>query len=143
MVGSSHGQFSPDARRSKGIAAYARQFVVPEEDVPEVLAGMIGPTLSEEALQAAGGAAWWHPALSARDRSVAVISALVSQGGVEARLRSHVRLALREGLTEDALVALIALLAVYVGFPRASVAIELIREECAATAETASTNVVT
>jgi 4-carboxymuconolactone decarboxylase len=136
------GQFSGVSRRNRGISAFARQFAVPEEEVSVVLAGIVGPTLSEEALQAAGGAAWWHPALSARDRSVAVISALVSQGGVEARLRSHVRLALREGLTEDALVALIALLAVYVGFPRASVAIELIREECAATAESASRNVV-
>jgi alkylhydroperoxidase/carboxymuconolactone decarboxylase family protein YurZ len=69
--------------------------------------------------------------MSLRDRSLIVVAVLVSQGGVEARLRPHVRWAIDHGATADELEALATLLAVYVGFPRASVGIEVIREELA------------
>jgi alkylhydroperoxidase/carboxymuconolactone decarboxylase family protein YurZ len=65
------------------------------------------------------------------------LAALVSQGGVEERLRVHVRWALDHGVTPDELEAMGALLAVYVGYPRASVAAEMIREVLAEQGEPA------
>ena len=49
-------------------------------------------------------------------------------------LRGHTRWALDHGLTPDELEAMATLLAVYVGYPRASVAIEIIRDVVAAEA---------
>jgi 4-carboxymuconolactone decarboxylase len=66
--------------------------------------------------------------LTLRERSLVVVAALAAQGGVEGRLRSHVRWALDHGATPDELDALVALLAVYAGYPRASTASEVIRE---------------
>jgi len=55
----------------------------------------------------------------------------VAQGAVDDRLRGHVRWAVEHGSSRDELEALVTLLAVYVGFPRASVAMEVVREELA------------
>jgi alkylhydroperoxidase/carboxymuconolactone decarboxylase family protein YurZ len=57
------------------------------------------------------------------------VAALIALGGVEERLRGHVRWALEHGVTPDELDALVALLAVYVGFARASTAAEVVRDE--------------
>lgn len=38
----------------------------PSNEVPATFAARVGPVFAEEALQAAGGAAWAHPALIAR-----------------------------------------------------------------------------
>jgi 4-carboxymuconolactone decarboxylase len=83
--------------------------------------------MAGEAVQAAGGA-WVEDCLSLRDRSLVVVAALAAQGGVEERLRTHVRWALEHGVTPEELDAALALLAVYVGYPRASVAMEVIQE---------------
>jgi 4-carboxymuconolactone decarboxylase len=69
--------------------------------------------------------------LSLRDRSLIVVAALVAQGGLEARLRGHVRWALEHGSSREELEALVTLLAVYVGFPRASEGMEVVRDELA------------
>ena len=114
-------------RTSRGRAAYASQFGLPENEAVELLETIVGKRMAEEAVQAAGGA-WVDDCLSLRDRSLVVVAALAAQGGVEERLRSHVRWALEHGVTPDELDAALALLAVYVGYPRASVAMEVIRE---------------
>lgn len=117
-------------RWQRGLAAYASQFAIPEEDVWDHMCGLVGERMAEEAIVTAG-AAWVDDCLSLRDRSLIVVAALVAQGGVEARLRPHVRWAIEHGATADELEALATLLAVYVGFARASVGIEVIREELA------------
>jgi alkylhydroperoxidase/carboxymuconolactone decarboxylase family protein YurZ len=78
----------------------------------------------------AAGAAWApdHP-LSPRERSLLVLAALAAQGGVEARLRRHVRWATEHDLSVDDLRAAAAFLAVYLGYPRASILAELIGDE--------------
>jgi len=114
-------------RTSRGRAAYASQFGLPEGEAIELLETIVGERMAEEAVQAAGGA-WVDDCLSLRDRSLVVVAALAAQGGVEERLRGHVRWALEHGVTPDELDAALALLAVYVGYPRASVAMEVIRE---------------
>lgn len=114
-------------RISRGRAAYASQFGLPEEEAIELLESIVGVRMAGEALQAAGGA-WVDDCLSLRDRSLVVVTALAAQGGVEERLRTHVRWALEHGVTPDELDAALALLAVYLGYPRASVAMEVIGE---------------
>jgi 4-carboxymuconolactone decarboxylase len=118
-----------DERWARGIAAYASQFGLPEEEVFPHLSSRFGEGMATEAVVAAGRA--WDPdsPLSLRDRSLAVLAALAAQGGVEDRLRPHVRWALEHGATRAEIEGLLAFLAVYIGYPRASVAMEVAREE--------------
>ena len=120
-------------RHARGVAAYARIFGVPEDRVVAAFAARVGPVFAEEQLQAAGGAAWADPAFSGRDRSIAVITALVAQGITGDRLRAHLDLARQNGLEDDALTALMVLLAGYLGYAHASLAMEIIHARAAAT----------
>jgi 4-carboxymuconolactone decarboxylase len=117
-------------RYQRGLDAYASQFGIAREEVPAWFAERMGMRFGTEAINAAGGA-WVDDCLSLRDRSLVVVAALVAQGGVEARLRGHVRWAIEHGSSRDELEALVTLLAVYVGFPKASAAIEIVRDELA------------
>jgi 4-carboxymuconolactone decarboxylase len=119
-------QPSSASRRERGISAYAKILAVPEQEVPATFAARVGPAFAEEALQAAGGAAWSHPALTGRERSIAIITALAAQGLSGDRLATHLRLGRQHGLDQDALSALMTLLAGYIGYPRASFAMETI-----------------
>jgi 4-carboxymuconolactone decarboxylase len=114
-------------RVARGRAAYASQFRLPETEAIERLEGMVGRRMAAEAINAAGGA-WVDDCLSLRDRSLVVLAALAAQGGVEDRLRGHARWALDHGASAEELEAALSLLAVYVGFPRASVAMEVVRQ---------------
>jgi 4-carboxymuconolactone decarboxylase len=120
-------------RHARGVAAYARIFGVPEDRVTAAFAARVGPVFAEEQLQAAGGAAWADPALSGRDRSIAVLTALVAQGVTGDRLRAHLDLARQNGLDDNALTALMVLLASYLGYAHASLAMETIHARAAAT----------
>lgn len=119
------------SRRRRGLAVYARQFGVSEEEAERLFVERFGARMAEEAFEAQGGGAWDADALSLRDRSLIVIASLVTQGGADARLRSHVRWALEHGATREELEALVTLLALYAGYPRASTGMEVIREELA------------
>jgi 4-carboxymuconolactone decarboxylase len=114
-------------RVARGRAAYASQFRLPEAEAVERLAEMVGERMAVEAVNAAGGA-WIDDCLSLRDRSLVVLAALAAQGGVEDRLRGHARWALDHGASAQELEAALSLLAVYIGFPRASVAMEVVRQ---------------
>lgn len=127
LAGTSDGPASTPDRRELGIGAYAKIFGTSEPELPAAFAARVGPVFAEEALQAAGGAAWTHPALTGRDRSIAIITALTALGVSGDRLRGHLELAGRHGLDEDALTALMTLLALYLGYARASVAMESVR----------------
>ena len=115
-------------RWERGLDAYASQFGIDREEVPTWFAERFGELFGREAINAAGGA-WNEDELSLRDRSIAVVAALIAQGGVESRLRGHVRWAVEHGVTPQQLEALVTLLAVYVGYPKASVANEIMRDE--------------
>ena len=111
------------------VTMLARQFGVAEDEVEALMAGRFGERLARGAI-AGGEAAWAEDSpFSIRERSLLVLAALVAQGGVEARLRAHVRLALQNGLSADDVDAALAFLAVYVGYPRATVAMEAGRDE--------------
>jgi 4-carboxymuconolactone decarboxylase len=117
-----------DERYERGLEAYASQFGIAPEEVPAWFAERFGERFGREAINAAGGA-WTEDSLSLRDRSLIVVAALIAQGGVEDRLRSHVRWAVEHGSNREELEALVTLLAVYAGYPRASVGMEVVREE--------------
>ena len=117
-------------RYRRGLDAYASQFGISCEEVPAWFAERFGERFGEEAINAAGGA-WVEDCLSLRDRSLLVVAALIAQGGVDERLRGHVRWAVEHGATRDELEALGALLAVYAGFPKASAGLQIVREELA------------
>jgi 4-carboxymuconolactone decarboxylase len=113
-------------RYERGLDAYASQFGIAREEVPAWFAERFGERFGEEAINAAGGA-WPDDCLSLRDRSLIVVAALIAQGGVEARLEGHVRWAIEHGSSREELEALVTLLAVYVGYPRASAGMEVVR----------------
>jgi 4-carboxymuconolactone decarboxylase len=121
----------PGTRRARGIAAYASQFGIKPEEVEPRMRGQLGARMAEEAIEATGGSAWQEDELSLRDRSIVVLAALITQGGVESRLRGHIRWAVEHDVTPAQLDALVALLANYVGYPKASVAMEVVRDELA------------
>jgi 4-carboxymuconolactone decarboxylase len=116
-----------ESRRQRGVAAYAAIFGVPEPELPAAFAARVGTAFADEALQAAGGAAWASPALTGRDRSIAILTALTAQGVSGDRLVTHLELARQHGLDLEALTALMSLLAVYTGYARASVAMEVVQ----------------
>jgi len=115
-------------RYERGLEAYASQMGITPEEVPVWFGERFGDRFAEEAINATGGA-WPDDCLSLRDRSLVVLTALIVQGGVEARLRGHVRWAIEHGSTREELEALATLLAVYAGYPKASVGLEIIRNE--------------
>lgn len=115
-------------RRERGVKVYASQFGLPEPEVEARMTEMLGSHMAREAWQSAAEA-WTDRDLSMRDRSLVVIASLVTQGGVEPRLRGHLRWATENGASRAELEALMALLAVYIGYPRASVGMELLQEE--------------
>jgi 4-carboxymuconolactone decarboxylase len=117
-----------DERYERGLRAYASQLGIAPEEVPAWFADRFGERFGGEAINAAGGA-WTDDSLSLRERSLIVVSALIAQGGVDDRLRSHVRWAVEHGSNREELEALVTLLAVYVGFPRASTGMEVVRQE--------------
>jgi 4-carboxymuconolactone decarboxylase len=118
-------------RRERGLEVYGAQFGVSPEEAERRMVEAFGRGFAEEAFAAAGGGAWQEQPLTRRDRSLAVVAMIAAQGGVEERLRTHVGFALVNGATADELEALIVLVAVYAGFPRASVAMEVVRDELA------------
>ena len=117
-----------DDRYEEGLDAYASQFGIRREDVPGWFLARFGERFGTEAINAAGGA-WVGDGLSLRDRSLIVVAALAAQGGVDDRLRGHVRWAITHGSSRTELEELVTLLAVYVGYPRASAAMEIVRAE--------------
>jgi 4-carboxymuconolactone decarboxylase len=81
---------------------------------------------AEEAFLAAGGPAWFDPALNDRERSLVIITGLAALGGASDRLDGHIRLAQRNGLSYQALAAMMTLVTNYIGQARGSAAMEAI-----------------
>lgn len=91
------------------------------------LMGDIAPKLATLTDDVLYGQVWSDPTLSPRDRSLVTVSALVAMNRPP-QLRSHLGLALRNGVTEDELIGVITHLAFYSGWPNAVTAIGLARE---------------
>ena len=118
-------------RRQRGIDVYASQLGVTPEEAERAFVERFGRRFSEEAFSGVGVSAWDAEPLTRRERGLIVLAVLATQGGVESRFRTHVRWALENGATPDELDAVVSLLASYAGLPRASVAMEALRDELA------------
>lgn len=66
--------------------------------------------------------------LSAHDRSLITISALMGQGTVDSSLKSHLLMGKSHGITRDEIVEVVTQLAFYVGWPRAWAVFPLVKE---------------
>ena len=115
------------ARSAAGRAVYARNFGLDPAEAERIMTERAGAAYTQEAFEAAGGPGWQGRNLTDRDRSIAVITALVAQNVTDVRLSTYLSLARRAGLDDDALTELMVLLTAYLGQPYTSLAMEAVR----------------
>lgn len=110
------GDAAPDASAPGPLATPAQRMY-----------GDIAPKLADLTDRVLYADVWERPGLSKRDRSLATVSALVAMNRPD-QLRSHLRIARENGITETELVESITHLAFYAGWPNAVTAIAVARE---------------
>ena len=88
------------------------------------------PELRHFIIEHAYGEIQTRPGLDKRSRQLATVSCLITQGGVENELRTHLRNAMSVGISEDELVEVILHLTVYCGYPRAVAAMDMPKRSC-------------
>lgn len=91
------------------------------------LVGDIAPKLAELTDEVLFGDVWARPGLSPRDRSLVTVAALTALGRTD-QLRSHLNLALDNGVTQDELVEAATHLAFYAGWPAGMSAATTLKE---------------
>ncbi|WP_406452387.1 carboxymuconolactone decarboxylase family protein [Streptomyces sp. NBC_01622] len=101
--------------------------VVPAEGDLDMRDGKLGEDLVEIGLSTVWGALWGREGLAPRDRSLVTLGILIALGA-ETELKTHVRVALTNGVTRDELAEVIYHSAGYTGFPRAVAARTAARE---------------
>ena len=89
--------------------------------------GDFAPKLAEITDDVLYGDIWERPELSKRDRSLATVAALIALNRPD-QLRSHLRIARQNGVTQEELIETITHLAFYAGWPNAVTAIGVARE---------------
>ena len=89
--------------------------------------GDIAPKLAQLTDSVLFGDVWARSGLSRRDRSLVTVTALIAMNRPD-QLRSHLALALDNGVTRDELVEAITHLAFYAGWPSAVSAVGVARE---------------
>jgi 4-carboxymuconolactone decarboxylase len=98
-----------------------------EKSRAQQLVGDIAPKLAELTDDVLFGDVWARPGLSRRDRSLITVAALTALGRTD-QLRSHLRLALDNGLTQDELAEAATHLAFYAGWPAGMSAATVLKE---------------
>lgn len=114
-------------REALGRTRYAQNWGVTDADAEALMVERVGPEFAQEAFQAAGGPGWQGQVLTDRDRSIAVIAALVGQNVTDERLQTYLSLARRNGVDDRGLTELMVLLTAYIGQPYTSLAMEAVR----------------
>jgi 4-carboxymuconolactone decarboxylase len=104
-----------------------RQAAAAEPSAAQRLMGDIAPKLADLTDSVLYADVWARPGLSPRDRSLATVSALIAMNRPD-QLRSHLALALRNGVTQEELIETITHLAFYAGWPSAVTAIGVARD---------------
>lgn len=87
-----------------------------EKSRAQQLVGDLAPKLAELTDEVLFGDVWARPELSPRDRSLITVAALTSLGRID-QLRSHLNLALDNGVTQEELAETATHLAFYAGWP--------------------------
>ncbi|MFD9323906.1 carboxymuconolactone decarboxylase family protein [Streptomyces sp. NPDC060053] len=100
--------------------------VFPEDDV-DLRDGRLGEDLVDIGLTSVWGALWGREGLAPRDRSLVTLGILIALGA-ETELKTHVRIALTNGLTLEEIAEVIYHSSGYTGFPRAVAARTAARE---------------
>ena len=98
-----------------------------EPSAAQKLMGDIDPKLAELTDNVLFGDVWERPGLAKRDRSLITVAALIALNRPE-QLRSHIRLARENGVTQDEIVEVITHMAFYCGWPNAVTAVGVARE---------------
>lgn len=89
--------------------------------------GDFAPKLAQITDDVLYGDIWERPELSKRDRSLVTVAALIALNRPD-QLRSHLRIARQNGVTEEELIETITHLAFYAGWPNAVTAIGIAKE---------------
>lgn len=89
--------------------------------------GDFAPKLAQITDDVLYGDIWERPELPKRDRSLATVAALIALNRPD-QLRSHLRIARQNGLTQEELIETITHLAFYAGWPSAVTAIGVAKE---------------
>lgn len=100
--------------------------VFPDGDL-DLRDGRLGEDLVDIGLTSVWGALWGREGLAPRDRSLVTLGILIALGA-ETELKTHVRIALTNGLTEDEIAEVVYHSSGYTGFPRAVAARTAARE---------------
>lgn len=90
--------------------------------------GDIAPDVGRYIVEFAFGDIYAREGLTLRDRELATIASLCTQGACEPQLEVHIRGALNAGMTEQQTVETFIQLIPYVGFPKVLNAIAVARE---------------
>ena len=110
-----------------GRAIYARNFRISPDEAERLMTERAGTQYVHEAFLAAGGPGWQGDSLTDRDRTIAVIAALVSQHVTDQRLITYLDGARNSGVSEEGLAELMVLLTAYLGQPAPSAAMHVVR----------------
>lgn len=98
-----------------------------EKSRAQQLVGDVAPKLAELTDEVLFGDVWARPGLSPRDRSLITVATLTALGRMD-QLRSHLNLALDNGVSQDELAELATHLAFYAGWPAGMGAAGLLKE---------------
>ncbi|WP_243226542.1 4-carboxymuconolactone decarboxylase [Microbacterium sp. CIAB417] len=106
-----------------------RREVLGDAHVDRAVAGTTAETADFQDLitRYAWGDIWSRPGLPRRDRSIAVLTALIALGHHE-EFAMHVRAALRNGLSRDEIVEVVLQSAIYCGVPAANTAFRIVKD---------------
>ncbi len=118
----SDAQYAAPLRGQPSAAAAA-----PRPRPSQAAMGDFAPKLADITDNVLYGDVWERPDLSKRDRSLVTVPALIAMNRPD-QLRSHLRIARQNGVTQDELIEAITHLAFYAGWPNAVTAIGVARE---------------
>jgi len=112
-----------------GAGMTVRREVLGPEHVDRANAGItdVDRDFQDFITRVAWGDVWTRPGLARRDRSIAVITALITAGNFE-EVPMHYRAAIRNGLSLAEIQEVVLQTAVYAGVPRANHAFKLLKE---------------
>jgi 4-carboxymuconolactone decarboxylase len=116
--------------RSDPEAAFERFSLVTGEDGREMLVELDGvaPDLGRYIVEFGYGEVYARSGLELRERQIASLASLVTQGAAEPQLRTHIGGALRIGLERAEVIEVIVQCLPFVGFPRVLNAVATARQ---------------
>ena len=118
----SDAQYGATLRGQTGAATAS-----PQPRPSQAAMGDFAPKLAELTDNVLYGDIWERPELAKRDRSLVTVAALIAMNRPD-QLRSHLRIARENGVTQEELIETITHLAFYTGWPNAVSAIGVARE---------------